>query len=150
MGGVSTVGAFVALLVIGTTIWVAIDAHQLGVQRGKLGGGSLDMSATSWTVCCLLLWIVAFPCYLVARGKYRVLQTPAPAWPAPPQAGYPQPGYPQPGYGLPAPVMVTQAQPVPTPPVAPPQLSPDRQWWWDGTQWLPAPSTTPLTAPPTA
>jgi hypothetical protein len=67
-------GGIVLLVVVGTAIWVGIDANNLGVRRGRLPGSALDMSIASWVVCCLLLWIVAFPCYLVARGKYQAMQ----------------------------------------------------------------------------
>jgi hypothetical protein len=126
------VGVIVLLLVVGSTIWVGIDASNLGVQRGRLGGGSLDMSTASWVVCCLLLWIVAFPCYLVARGKYQAMSGGnASAWP---QAALGAAAYviPQTGHHP------TIGQAAVPPPVAPPQMSADGQWWWNGYQWVPA------------
>jgi len=59
------------LVVLGTSIWVAIDASRLKVAKGKLPGSFFDMSVTSWFLCCLLIWIVAFPAYLVKRDAYR-------------------------------------------------------------------------------
>lgn len=65
----------IALLVVfGTAIWVAVDASRLGAKKGTLGGGMLDMGPASWFFCCLLLWIVAFPCYLAARPRLAARQ----------------------------------------------------------------------------
>jgi hypothetical protein len=138
----------VLLVVIATSIWVGIDAGNLGMQRGRLGGGMIDMSVAAWVVCCLLVWIIAFPCYLVARGKYQGLQSyphgaqlqPAhQAAFAPPHATSPL--YPQ--------GMQQQTFPVAyQPPPAPPQMSPDGQWWWNGQQWIPV--TAPGNQPPSA
>jgi hypothetical protein len=116
----------VLLLVIGSSVWVGVDASNLGVRSGRLGGGSLlDMSIASWVVCCLLLWIIAFPCYLAARGRYRTLNV----------AESRQPG----ASALPA---NATGWHTPTSPPAPAQMSPDGRWWWDGQQW------TPVVAPP--
>ena len=56
-------------VVIVTAICVAVDASRLGATRGGLGGGLLDMGPASWFFACLLLWIVALPCYLATRPK---------------------------------------------------------------------------------
>jgi len=64
------VGLLIPLIVVATSIWVAIDASKLRVKRGILGGGFLDLGAGSWCVACLALWLVAFPCYLYTRPKY--------------------------------------------------------------------------------
>lgn len=60
---------------IGTTVWVGLDASNLNVKAGKLGGGSLDMGVVGWVLACLLLWILAFPAYLVKRPEYVKLST---------------------------------------------------------------------------
>ena len=137
-------GLVMLALVLGSTVWVGIDASNLGVKRGRLGGGSLDMSTASWVICCLLLWVLAFPCYLAARAKYKALAGP---WHAgnngglgftPPFAQQPAmaSGQYSPAYGA-APMPATYA-----PPAAPPQMSPDGHWWWNGHQWQPAPPRT--------
>lgn len=127
---------------LGTTIWVGVDASNLGVRRGRLGGGGLDMSVASWVVCCLLLWIVAFPCYLIARGRYTAMRHgTGGSWQQ--QPGYPPygQGYGQ-GYDQAAPM--GWAGPPQQPQSVQPQLaqavqfSPDGRWYWNGQQWLPA------------
>jgi len=52
--------ALLLLVVVGTTIWVGIDA-----SRRDWGGGS---GTTTWVIGCVLLWIVVFPVYLAKRG----------------------------------------------------------------------------------
>lgn len=53
------------LLVVGTTIWVGIDASRLSRIEGA---GSHIGGASSWVLGCLFLWIVFFPWYLVTRS----------------------------------------------------------------------------------
>ena len=57
------------LVVIGCAVWVAVDASRLGARRGRLGGGTLDMGPVSWFFATLLIWLIAFPCYLINRPK---------------------------------------------------------------------------------
>ena len=66
------------LLVIGTSLWVLVDANSLGVKKGKLNGGLFDMGPAGWFFACLLLWIVAFPVYLGKRNEYQRLRGTAP------------------------------------------------------------------------
>ena len=49
------------LVVVGTTIWVGVDASQ------RDWDGRFDTGG--WVVGCLLLWIVVFPIYLAQRNK---------------------------------------------------------------------------------
>jgi hypothetical protein len=121
--------AVIWVVIAASCVWVGVDAHHLGVKRGRLGGGMLDMSVASWVICSLFVWIIAFPCYLVARGRYQAMRGAqiygsVPHGTASPQgpAGWPNQG----------PIMS-----------APPQLSPDGQWWWNGTQWVPANAAAP-------
>jgi hypothetical protein len=155
------VSSILFLMVVGTTIWVGVDANNLGVRRGRLGGGGLDMSIASWVICCLLLWIVAFPCYLIARGRYTSMSsTPSPWQNAAAHQGMAT-GYAQPGasygqnpmyagqpmasnaWGQPVQFQPAQAQPA----QAPPQFSPDGRWWWNGQQWLAAQPAPPVHPP---
>jgi hypothetical protein len=55
------------LLVLGTSIWVAVDAgnHKLGEYENGFGG------VAGACVGSLLLWIVVFPWYLAVRSRIR-------------------------------------------------------------------------------
>lgn len=55
------------LLIIGSSIWVAIDAgqHQLSKYNNFLGG------PVGAALASVLLWIVAFPLYLAIRSRIR-------------------------------------------------------------------------------
>jgi hypothetical protein len=64
--------SLVFMIVLGTSIWVLIDAKSLGFgQRQLYRGGRADEGPWFWFFGCLLLWIVVFPWYLVKRGRYR-------------------------------------------------------------------------------
>jgi hypothetical protein len=133
------VGLFIFLVVVVTTIWVAVDASNIGMTRGRMGGGSLDMGPASWFFCCLLLWIVAFPCYLIARSKFTTLassgQLGATANGLPGAHGWTPP--PAGAYGM-----------MPPPPMMPVQFSADGRWYWAGQSWLPVPSQAPPVGQP--
>lgn len=132
------------LVVLVTAICVAVDASRLGAKRGALGGGMLDMGPAGWFFACLLLWIVALPCYLAARPRLvrraHVLAT------HPHFAGAYGPGVPQQMQlaGYPHPPVVSP-QPAPPPAGPPPGYYPDPDpnsdgrflRWWDGTNWAP-------------
>jgi len=60
---------FVWLLVIGSSIWVFLDALSIGVKKGQVKGLA-DMSPLGWFIACLLLWILALPLYIANRGKF--------------------------------------------------------------------------------
>src|SRR5690242_9215362 len=62
--------SFVGLVVLGTSIWVLIDAKQIGVRSGLIKGIG-GMGPWGWFFACLLLWIVGFPLYLVKRNELR-------------------------------------------------------------------------------
>jgi hypothetical protein len=62
------------LIVIGTSIWVALDAGAIGVRRGQIQGLA-DMGPGGWFAACLLIWIIAFPLYLSRRGQYRSINS---------------------------------------------------------------------------
>ena len=64
------------LVVLGTSVWVLIDARKLGIAK-RGGRGFFHMGPVGWFLSCVLLWIVAFPAYLLARRAY--LRTPAPS-----------------------------------------------------------------------
>jgi hypothetical protein len=55
---------FVLLIVIGTSIWVGVDASGRDWSDSKV-----SKSPVGWVLGCLLLWIVFFPIYLVQRSN---------------------------------------------------------------------------------
>ena len=64
--------AIVLALVLASDAWVAWDASRQ-VARGRdvsvtIGPVTLDRPE-HWVVACLLVWLVAFPLYLVARRE---------------------------------------------------------------------------------
>lgn len=58
------------LVVIGTSIWVLIDAKKIGVKKGQVTGIA-NMGPVGWFVVCLLLWIVGFPYDLIKRPEFK-------------------------------------------------------------------------------
>jgi len=60
----------IIIIVIGTSIWVAVDATTIGVKKGQIKGVA-DMGPAGWFFACLLLWIIAFPFYLAKRGELK-------------------------------------------------------------------------------
>jgi hypothetical protein len=116
------------VVVVGISIWVAIDASNLGVRRGSLGGGFLDMGVVGWFLACLLLWIVALPAYLVTRSRYVERQRRAVTMPIGPYSAHPYlPSQPAPPYAGSAPQWAA--------PQAPQHQQSDR--------WVPGASTPP-------
>jgi hypothetical protein len=65
----------ILLIIIGTSIWVFFDARNIGVkktgEKAQTGKFQADMGPVGWAICCLLLWIVAFPLYLYVRPGYK-------------------------------------------------------------------------------
>ncbi len=68
-------------IVIISAILVGMDAKNLGVKAGMLGGGLTDMGPFSWFLVVALLWIIGFPAYLITRPRYLALKA-SPAAPA--------------------------------------------------------------------
>lgn len=58
-------GILIALIVIGSSIWVFFDARNLEKKFPQPGLST----AVGWLIFCLLLWIIAFPMYIFRRGK---------------------------------------------------------------------------------
>jgi hypothetical protein len=65
-----SLGLLILLVVVGTTVWVGVDAS----KRDWSGSGG---GAATWVVGCILLWIVVFPIYLVKRGKAPLKDAPS-------------------------------------------------------------------------
>lgn len=64
----------VFLVVIGTTIWVGIDASGKDFSRS-----SLARSTAIWVLGCVAMWILVFPLYLYERGRVPRKGAPRPA-----------------------------------------------------------------------
>ena len=57
--------------ILGTATWVLFDAKKIGARKGLTKGMS-DMGPWGWFVGCVLLWIVAFPLYLIKRSDIKL------------------------------------------------------------------------------
>ncbi len=56
----------------GTDAWVYVDAHgraEIGDPVTVVFGSARIETPLAWLVCCLVLWVVSFPLYLVARRQ---------------------------------------------------------------------------------
>src|SRR4051812_6782248 len=56
--------ALIILAILGSSIWVLVDAGQR-----DWSGDSFASSPLVWFFGCLFLWIVIFPVYLIRRGR---------------------------------------------------------------------------------
>jgi hypothetical protein len=128
--------AIMGLIVLGSAIWMGVDSAQLGYDKRDIRGIAA-MGPVGWFFCGWLLWIIAFPLYLVKRPELKAAgerrkqmlasgmpmqglpphgYPPPPYPPYPPQQGYPpQPGYPPP-QGYPPPPYPPQPGYPPYPP----------------------------------
>ena len=60
------------VIVVAIDVWVYLDAHaRAGRRRPVVASiGSLVLQTPgTWMVACLVLWILFFPMYLVARSR---------------------------------------------------------------------------------
>jgi hypothetical protein len=57
-------------IIITSSIWVYYDAKKIGARRGLLSG-FFNLGPLAWAFCCLLLWIIGFPAYLIMREKIK-------------------------------------------------------------------------------
>src|SRR6185437_6013782 len=60
--------ALIYFAVLGTAIWAAIDSSKIGLKRYKSG---ISYGPVGLFFGMLLLWIVAFPWYLIVRNGIR-------------------------------------------------------------------------------
>ena len=58
------------VMVLATSIWVAVDASNLGAPRDR-SLGVAGSSPLAWGQACIVMWIVFFPLYLAKRTKIR-------------------------------------------------------------------------------
>jgi hypothetical protein len=70
------------LFIIATSIWVYWDAAKIGIKDDSGGKAeSLRMKGVGpfgWAFCCLVVWIIAFPLYLIKRPGYKKRFLPIP------------------------------------------------------------------------
>jgi hypothetical protein len=59
-------------MVILSALAVYYDANSLGVRKGLISG-IFDMGPLGWAFATFLLWVIAFPAYIVARPLYADL-----------------------------------------------------------------------------
>jgi len=62
--------AIIGLIVLGTSIWVLVDAKTIGIKKGQIKGMG-NMGPWAWFFVCLLLWIIGFPFYLAKRAEFK-------------------------------------------------------------------------------
>jgi len=72
------------LAILATDIWVIVDASNLETRArgiGMVATGPAGRAKTihvgsmppwGWVLACILLWIVAFPWYLIARNTFKI------------------------------------------------------------------------------
>jgi hypothetical protein len=60
----------IGLVVLGTSIWMAVEASSFGYKKEDVKGLAA-MGPAGWFFAGLLLWIVAFPLYLAKRGDLK-------------------------------------------------------------------------------
>jgi hypothetical protein len=64
MADTGTVQALIALVIVGTAVWVGVDSS----HRDWRSNGFAN-ATWKWVIGMLLLWIVVFPVYLAQRGR---------------------------------------------------------------------------------
>ena len=60
------------LVVAATAVWIYFDATKNKIGKTEKGG-LFNLSAGAWAVCNLLLWIIAFPAYLIKRSSLKTI-----------------------------------------------------------------------------
>lgn len=58
------------LIIVLSAVWVYFDAKSIGVRKGQTRG-LFNLGPGGWVVATLLLWVIAFPAYLLLRGKFK-------------------------------------------------------------------------------
>lgn len=55
------------LLLLAASLWVLLDAQRIELDKYEIKNGA--RTPVTFFICCLLLWVVAFPWYLYYRSK---------------------------------------------------------------------------------
>lgn len=58
------------LFVTACAVWVYLDATKNKIGKTSVGG-VFNMSASAWGTVSLLIWIIAFPAYLIKRNSLK-------------------------------------------------------------------------------
>jgi hypothetical protein len=74
-------GALILLTILVTTVWMGIDSAKRDWSHSRFANATWQ-----WVVGGLGLWIVAFPAYLITRGRAPLKTVPAIAAAFPPAA----------------------------------------------------------------
>lgn len=111
----------VVLLVVGSSLWMAIDSSNFGAYRNGAAGVA-GTHPIMWFLAGILMWIITFPVYLATRPKMMATERE--------NAG-------RAGSDAPALLGTTLSPP---PPVIPAGWHPDptsrfQYRWWDGERW---------------
>ena len=56
----------ISLIVLGSAIWAAFDSSKINLHKYKSG---ISCKPVILFICIVALWIIAFPWYLIVRGK---------------------------------------------------------------------------------
>lgn len=64
-------GGLILLTVIATGIWVFFDAERIGVRKTDEKAFTINMGPIGWALCSWLLWVIAFPIYLIKRPEFQ-------------------------------------------------------------------------------
>ena len=61
----------IAAVVVSTSFWVWTDARSLGLAKSRKPSKAVqphaELDPAGWFLFCLMVWVVAFPMYLVKR-----------------------------------------------------------------------------------
>ena len=64
----------ISLVVAATSLWAYFDAHMLASRTQALLGERKHVAQhrpVFWLFACLVLWVVFFPLYVVARSSFQ-------------------------------------------------------------------------------
>jgi hypothetical protein len=135
----------IALLVVGSSLWMAIDSSNLGAHRSRVPGIA-STHPIGWFLAGVLLWIVVFPTYLITRPKMLAAGDGQPGRPMPVAPATPSSG-PVWGGAVAAPAATSAGWSAsPAVPPTPPPTTIQAGWhrdptgrhevrWWDGQRW---------------
>jgi hypothetical protein len=63
-------GYWILGIIVITSLWVLIDANNIGVKKGQIKG-FFNLGYIEWFIVCIGIWIIGFPAYLAKRSEYK-------------------------------------------------------------------------------